>query len=41
MLVDDMGMHPDAADVARRIWTAYLTCCGVLDSDFAMCVKSC
>ena len=35
MLVNDMGMHPDATDVARRIWTAHLACCGVLEPDFA------
>ena len=33
-LVSDMGMHGDAIDVVRRIWTAHLTCCGVLEPDF-------
>ena len=35
-LVNDMGVHPNATDVARRIWTAHLTCCGVLEPDFVM-----
>lgn len=41
MLVAEMDMHPDAADVAHQLWTAHLTCCGVLHPDFAMCVHSC
>lgn len=36
ILVMDMGMHPDASVVARRLWSAHLAYCGILQPDFAM-----
>ena len=38
MLVQGVGLHPNAAEVARSIWAAHLRDCGILRVEFAMCV---